>query len=136
MRKCGLCAVEKQISDFHKGMYRCKQCTAEVDRGRVRHKYAPESNRTDAARARKRRYQSRHGENERTRARSAVKRAIDSGELVVSKCEICNEFPKRSDGARAVQAHHEDYLKPLEVKWLCVRCHNDLHAAMEGSGDE
>lgn len=30
-------------------------------------------------------------------------------------------------GKGEVQAHHHDYLKPLEVDWLCIKCHAIEH---------
>lgn len=27
-----------------------------------------------------------------------------------------------------MQAHHEDYSKPLDVQWLCMACHRGAHA--------
>lgn len=26
-----------------------------------------------------------------------------------------------------IEAHHEDYTKPLEILWLCIPCHLDVH---------
>ena len=49
-----------------------------------------------------------------------VKRALRSGELVREACETCGEI--------AVEAHHADYSKPLEVRWLCRSCHRRYHA--------
>lgn len=40
------------------------------------------------------------------------------GTLKVKPCFIC--------GAMA-QKHHEDYSKPLEVLWVCVKHHIELH---------
>jgi hypothetical protein len=34
-------------------------------------------------------------------------------------CYLCGE--------KKVHAHHPDYSKPLEVFWLCQRCHTKIH---------
>lgn len=57
---------------------------------------------------------------ERARARSAVTYALIVGRLTRAPCECCGE-------ART-QAHHDDYARPLDVRWLCRRCHDDLHS--------
>ena len=41
-------------------------------------------------------------------------------------CEGCGDFCKP-------QGHHDDYQKPLEVRWLCVNCHNDFHHPLRHS---
>src|SRR5690348_139354 len=53
------------------------------------------------------------------RARAAVQQAILSGRLERQPCEVC--------GAKTVDAHHDDYTQPLEVRWLCRRHHRQLH---------
>lgn len=42
------------------------------------------------------------------------------GKLIPQPCEHC--------GASKVEMHHEDYSKPLDVRWLCMPCHKRLHA--------
>lgn len=54
--------------------------------------------------------------------RRKTRAAIKSGALVPEPCDHC--------GADKVEAHHEDYTLPLDVTWLCRRCHN-LHHARE-----
>lgn len=41
------------------------------------------------------------------------------GKLIPKPCGVC--------GNRTVHAHHDDYNKPLEVRWLCPRHHSQLH---------
>lgn len=60
---------------------------------------------------------------ERVIARRRVNDAIPDGRLARGPCEVC--------GSRKVEAHHDDYSKPLEVRWLCRRHHYDLHLAMK-----
>ena len=55
-------------------------------------------------------------------ARRQVQSAIRSGRLVrPDKCDYCGE------GGRKIHAHHEDYKKPMDVEWLCTRCHGTRH---------
>lgn len=58
----------------------------------------------------------------RTYARRAVQNAIKTGRLV--RPAVC---PQCGDASRVVHAHHEDYSKPLDVKWLCPECHGREH---------
>ncbi len=52
-----------------------------------------------------------------------VKAAIRRGDLVnPGRCEQCG-----SD--KAVNGHHDDYSKPMGVRWLCQKCHLTWHCA-------
>jgi hypothetical protein len=43
-------------------------------------------------------------------------------------CEQCGvKPPPFKDGRTAIQGHHHDYSKPLEVRWLCQDCHHLEH---------
>lgn len=53
------------------------------------------------------------------RARAAINRAVKKGQIARQPCEECGSSP--------AQAHHEDYSKPLDVRWLCTRCHGLEH---------
>lgn len=43
----------------------------------------------------------------------------------VSKPDLCEANDYRCEGQ--LEGHHPDYSKPLEVIWLCIRHHTDLH---------
>lgn len=59
--------------------------------------------------------------------RTKVSRAIESGKLVRQPCEVCATTVR-------VVAHHEDYTKPLQVKWLCTLHHWAEHKALTARG--
>ena len=42
-------------------------------------------------------------------------------------CSSCGKTYKFKNGRNAIQAHHCDYNKPLEVEWLCQKCHHAWH---------
>jgi len=48
-------------------------------------------------------------------ARRMLQRAIKRGKVERQPCEICGEIE--------TEAHHDDYDKPLEVRWLCAKHH-------------
>ncbi len=58
---------------------------------------------------------------EKYRARTAVGNALRDGKIERMPCEC---------GETKVQAHHHDYSKPLEVTWLCVKCHWSHHGGV------
>lgn len=57
------------------------------------------------------------------RARSIINCMIARGKLVKEPCEVCGN-PK-------ADAHHDDYNKPLDVRWLCREHHAEWHSKNE-----
>lgn len=56
---------------------------------------------------------------EKRAAHLLVQGAVSRKEIVKGVCEVC--------GAVKVEAHHDDYTKPLEVRWLCRKHHAEHH---------
>lgn len=44
-------------------------------------------------------------------------------------CEACGVAPHSPKGKQRVHAHHDSYFRPLEIRWLCARCHRNWHVA-------
>ena len=139
MKKCFKCNVIKDLSGFypHKKMAdghlnKCKECAKKdsddnfkrkmldpnwqiKERERQRNK---EANRRDLGLARQYKkktipYKERKGKY------GEYMNAIQNGWLTPQPCEVC--------GKEKSQGHHEDYSKPLDVVWLCIRHHQDRH---------
>lgn len=55
-------------------------------------------------------------------AHLVVQQALNRGDLVRQPCEVCGTTEGRID------AHHDDYSKPLDVRWLCRSHHSRLHS--------
>lgn len=53
------------------------------------------------------------------RAHCAVNNAIRDKRIIRKPCEVCGELK--------VQAHHTDYRKYYDVKWLCFKHHRQAH---------
>ena len=71
------------------------------------------------------RWNQRHPE--RIKAHRDVNYAIRRGRLVKGPCEHAGAECKGS-----IEAHHDDYTKPLEVRWLCKGHHKEADAARRG----
>lgn len=56
-----------------------------------------------------------------------VEAALKSGELVCPPaCQACWKTYDQ------LEAHHDDYYKPLDVQWLCKKCHAKLSLVTNG----
>lgn len=54
-------------------------------------------------------------------ARTLLNNAVKLGRIVRPKeCTSCGK-------KASIHAHHDDYAKPLEVKWVCSGCHFLIH---------
>lgn len=51
-------------------------------------------------------------------ARAYANQYIRRGKLQRQPCEVCGE---------KAQMHHDDYSKPLKVRWFCRKHHLELH---------
>ena len=50
-------------------------------------------------------------------------KAIQRNKLLREPCEVC--------GVVNSEAHHDDYTKPLSVRWLCFKHHREHHKIYE-----
>jgi hypothetical protein len=55
----------------------------------------------------------------KNKARKSARYALKAEHLLKCDCEIC--------GSAESQMHHENYLLPLVVTWLCRKCHTAVH---------
>jgi hypothetical protein len=60
---------------------------------------------------------------EKRKAHLIVEHAIKKGILIKQPCEIC--------GNLKAHAYHDDYSKPLEVRWLCIKHHREFHRKID-----
>ena len=147
MKTCFKCGATKLLSDFYKHpmmaggrVNKCKECNkADVrenrscriayyrayDRNRAnilkrklaRAAYAETSAGRDAQNRGIRAYKIRHPL--KRSAHIIAGNAIRDGRILKQPCVICGE--------EKAQAHHDDYSKPLDVRWLCSEHHNEYH---------
>ena len=133
MPTCRICSAVKEATDFYPRQLRkdgavgeCKDCTKarvrtrtrlddrvrEYDRARAK---IPE--RKAKAAALVKRWNERKPDG--YMAHYTVRNAIRDGRLTKEPCLFCGEAK--------VHAHHRDYSRPLDVVWLCPKCHHRLH---------
>lgn len=132
-RICTKCGEEKSHLAFYRRMGCCKDCWKAQVRARARTNPAVQA--YDRARAKlphrrflgaKIRKRWREENPQAYRAQTALGNAMRDGKIKRQPCEVC--------GAEKVHAHHDDYSRPLEVRWLCPLHHHRHHADTGVSG--
>lgn len=133
-KNCFKCGKEKPLDEFYKHpqmadghLNKCKECTrldVSTNYRAKRHYYAVYEKMRELRVGRKEaklEYQRKRREAnpEKYKAKCAVSNAIRDGKLKRQPCEVC--------GLEHAQAHHADYSKPLDVRWLCRTHHLELH---------
>lgn len=64
-------------------------------------------------------YNSKKRYPERALARRLLQYAVKAGKIKRQPCKVC--------GKKNTHGHHDDYYKPLEVKWFCALHHTEYH---------
>ena len=135
MKVCCVCKKEKSVSLFWKNKSR-KDGLQAICISCLKRRSGTEESKTYHLSVTKRYYKTQKGKAaakrsaatqrlkfpEKVKACNAVNHAIRDGRLERSIfCEECG-LPAKTQG------HHEDYTnKPLDVDWLCTKCHTKLH---------
>ena len=134
-KACFKCGVTKPLSEFYAHpltsdglLGKCKECTkadsmanryANIDRVREYDRYRaklPDRKEKVAE------YQRRGREKNpgKDRARRMLNYHLRAGNITRQPCEVCGSI----DG---IEAHHDDYSRPLNIRWLCFRHHRMEH---------
>lgn len=131
-KTCSGCGADRGVTEFYANprtadglQGKCKDCHREAMRQRYWSKrdeiIAFDRERYLRQRDRYRRNHAswRRRNPERAKSYAAVSNAIRDGKLHREPCEECGEM--------RVEAHHDDYSRPLDVRWLCRRHHLEHH---------
>ena len=125
MKKCNQCGMEKPVGDFYARQAKCKPCIrGNVKKNRDSKKEYYRA--YDRARGNRqspeyvREYREKYPN--KYKAHNIVNNSIRDGKLFPEPCEVCGTTV-------SVHAHHDDYMKPLNVRWLCAAHHKQWHIA-------
>ena len=139
LKRCPHCGIQKPTTAFHIDRYRasglanwCKPCRrARSRKAHLQERHADPEHAAQACRD----YRAAHPEASRqadhrsyrkkvangaAQAKRKVRDALRSGMIERCPCEGCGATSN-------LHAHHDDYSKPLEVRWLCRTCHGRHH---------
>lgn len=122
--QCNRCGAEKPQSDFYTKDRTCKVCRCALVREHRRNNPSVQAyDRSRGNRKTSEQTRARRAANPlKYKAQTAVGNAVRDGRLIKqTNCEVCGSDFR-------IHGHHDDYNKPLKVRWLCALCHARWHA--------
>jgi hypothetical protein len=157
MKTCFKCNKKKKLNLFHRHpkmkdghLNKCKECVIAYTKNyycknndKIKKKDRERDSRPERVAARKLYYEKCKNDLKLQKRNAAYKKkwqennkekraahiltgnAIRRGILIRKPCEVC--------GKKKVEAHHNDYIKPLEVRWLCKKHHVQHHKQLRGN---
>jgi len=127
---CFKCLTIKDLNEFYKHplmpdghVNKCKLCNKkDVSEHRLKNidKVRAYDRERGSRRTAKENKEYRQKYPKKYKAHQVVNYAIKSKRLFNQPCEIC--------GKNETHGHHDDYDKPLNVRWLCAEHHHQWHA--------
>lgn len=96
----------------------CSGCGIEVEESRKGQRYCKSCHATNMRKTRLGHSDLKPQAKLKANCRAYANTYVRRGQIKKQPCEICGEL---------AQMHHEDYSKPLEIKWLCRKHHLELH---------
>lgn len=129
LKTCFKCNEEKPVEDFYRHpkmadgrVNKCKDCNKkDVRENRYKRvDYYREYDKKRGSRQDKA-YRDSYKERfpEKYKAHYLLTNAVRDGRMIREACEKC--------GGQDTHGHHDDYSKPLKVRWLCPPCHAEEH---------
>ena len=110
--KCYICGKHKTKENFYVdksrgngASSRCKECNKKYDKENKKNRVQYYKN-------------YRENNREKLRAKYKIFYYVRKGVIKKQSCEICSN---------KAEAHHDDYSKPLEVRWFCHKHHMEFH---------
>lgn len=135
-KRCFKCNVEKPLTEFYthpkmKDGYlgKCKECNKK-DATEHRWKNVEKIREYDNSRSglpHRKKLREEYGKQFKTlfplryKAHNLLSNAVRGSRVIKPiLCETCRK-------EKPLEGHHDDYNKPLDVRWLCKSCHRCLH---------
>lgn len=135
-KRCFKCGVLKPLTEFYKHrkmldghLNKCKGCTksdasqyraANIEAARAYDRNRPNKQARSVV---QQEYTKEYREKfpNKYKAHVLVNNYLRDGKLLKEPCEVCSTN-------ECVVAHHDDYAKPLDVRWLCEVHHKEWHS--------
>lgn len=113
-----ICIMRKRLKDKRKTT--CSKCNNLLEDNRInKYRYCLSCHNEYMRNNRNKHSELSNEQRLKANCRSYLNTYLKRGVINKQPCIICNNMN--------TEAHHEDYTKPLDVKWMCRECHLSHH---------